>query len=104
AVAPVLADGKVVGVVDIGTELSNAYFTPIAERIGAEISVNVVQDGKLVNQSSTDGGKPFLSDEILRSAFDGASVFEQTVLDNRDMLIKAVPFTSFACDKIGVFE
>lgn len=104
AVAPVLADGKVVGVVDIGTELSNAYFTPIAERIGAEISVNVVQDGKLVNQSSTDGGKPFLSDEILRSAFDGASVFEQTVLDNRDMLIKAVPFTSFAGDKIGVFE
>ncbi|WP_313618758.1 methyl-accepting chemotaxis protein [Agrobacterium sp.] len=104
AVAPVFADGKVVGVVDVGTELSNAYFTPLAERLGAEIAVNVISDGKLVNQSSTEDGKTLLSMETVQAAFDGKAVFEPAVLDGRDMLIKAVPFNSFSGEKIGVFE
>jgi methyl-accepting chemotaxis protein len=104
AVAPVLVDGTVIGVVDVGTELSNAYFAPLAERLGAEISVNVVSDGKLVNQSSTESGKALLPAESIQAAFDGRSVFEASILEGRDMLIKAVPFTSFSGDKIGVFE
>jgi len=104
AVAPVVVAGTVVGVVDVGTELSNTYFNPLAARLGAEISVNVTQDGKLTNQSSTQGGQPFLPDETIQAAFNGKDVFEQAVLGGRDMLVKAVPFTSFSGDKIGVFE
>ncbi len=104
AVAPVVMDGKVVGVVDVGTELSNAYFAPLAERLGAEIAVNVLSDGKLVNQSSTENGMPLLPAETIQAAFDGKPVFEASVLDGRNMLIKAVPFNSFSGDKIGVFE
>ncbi|MGI2033418.1 methyl-accepting chemotaxis protein [Rhizobium panacihumi] len=104
AVAPVVVSGTVVGVVDVGTELSNAYFNPLAKRLGAEISVNVTQEGKLTNQSSTQGGTPFLPADIIQAAFDGKDVFEQATLGGRDMLVKAVPFTSFSGDKIGVFE
>lgn len=104
AVAPVLFNGNVVGVVDIGTELSNAYFTPLAERLGAEISVNVLSEGKLVNQSSTESGKALLPSDKIQAAFDGKPVFETTVLEGREMLIKAVPFSSFAGETIGVFE
>ncbi|TCR03086.1 methyl-accepting chemotaxis protein [Neorhizobium sp. JUb45] len=104
AVAPVIVDGTVVGVVDIGTELSNAYFNPLANRLGAEISVNVTQEGKLTNQSSTQGGNPFLPAETIQAAFDGKEVFEPATLGGRDMLVKAVPFKSFSGDKIGVFE
>ena len=104
AVAPVIVDGQVVGVIDIGTELSNPYFTPLAERLGAEISVNVLSEGKLVNQSSTDGNQAFLDNSSLQDAFEGKPVFEQDVLEGRDMFIKAVPFSSFAGEKIGVIE
>lgn len=104
AVAPVLVDGKVVGVVDIGTELSNAYFTPLAQRLGAEIAVNVMSEGKLVNQSSTEDGKTLLPMETVQAAFDGKAIFEPLVLDGRDILVKAVPFNSFSGEKIGVFE
>ncbi|SFB04662.1 HAMP domain-containing protein [Rhizobium sp. NFR07] len=104
AVAPVIVDGTVIGVVDIGTELSNAYFAPIAEKLGAEIAVDVLSEGKLVNQSSTEGGSSFLPAETVQAAFDGKPVFHQAVLEGREMLIKAVPFNSFSGDKLGVFE
>jgi methyl-accepting chemotaxis protein len=104
AVAPVIVDGNVVGVVDVGTELSNAYFAPLAERLDAEIAVNVLSEGKLVNQSSTENGKTLLPAETIQAAFDGKPVFEASLLDGRDMLIKAVPFSSFSGEKIGVFE
>jgi methyl-accepting chemotaxis protein len=104
AVAPVVVNGKIVGVVDVGTELSNAYFAPLAERLGAEIAVNVISDGKLVNQSSTESGKTLLPVETIQAAFDGKAVFQSSVLDGRNMLIKAVPFNSFSGEKIGVFE
>jgi methyl-accepting chemotaxis protein len=104
AVAPVVVDGAVIGVVDIGTELSNAYFTPIAEKLGAEIAVDVLSEGKLVNQSSTEGSTSFLPSETVQAAFDGKPVFHQAVLEGRDMLIKAASFNSFSGEKLGVFE
>jgi methyl-accepting chemotaxis protein len=104
AVAPVLVNGIVVGVVDVGTELSNAYFTPLAERLGAEIAVNVLSEGKMVRQSSTENGEALLPAETIQAAFDGKPVFEKTVLDGRDMLVNAVPITAFSGQKIGVFE
>ncbi|GGG22159.1 hypothetical protein GCM10010924_59590 [Rhizobium wenxiniae] len=104
AVAPVFENGKVVGVVDVGTELSNAYFAPIAQRLGAEITVNVISDGKLVNQSSTENGSTLLPMDRIQEAFGGQPIFQEVELDGRNMLIKAVSFTSFSGDRIGVFE
>jgi methyl-accepting chemotaxis protein len=102
--APVIRNGKVIGVVDVGTELANAYFTPLADRLGAEISVDVMIDGKLTNQSSTEGDKPMLSEALIQAALDDKPVFERVTLDGREMVIRAVPFNSFSGARIGVFE
>jgi methyl-accepting chemotaxis protein len=104
ASAPVIRDGKVIGVVDIGTELTNAYFQPLADRLGAEIAVDVIVDGKVTNQASTESSKSMLADAIIQSALDGQSVFEKATLDGRDMILRAVPFSNFSGDKIGVIE
>ncbi|MCL6709267.1 hypothetical protein M8R20_19975, partial [Pseudomonas sp. R2.Fl] len=74
ASAPVLRDGKVVGVVDAGTGLTNDYFTPLAKVIGGEIGVHVMVDGKLTQQASTIGDKSMLNEEQLKAAFDGKPV------------------------------
>ena len=104
ASAPVLRDGKVVGVVDTGTSLANAYFKPLAERIQGEIAVHVLVEGKLVQQASTMGDKPLLSDAQLQSVFDGKPVKAQMTEGGRSYIIEGVPFNNFSGDKIGVMS
>jgi methyl-accepting chemotaxis protein len=104
ASAPVMRDGKVVGVIDIGTELTNAYFKPLADSLGAEIAVDVLIDGKITNQSSTEGDASILATDTIQAALDGKPVFQEMMLGGRDMVFRAVPFNSFSGEKIGVFE
>jgi methyl-accepting chemotaxis protein len=104
ASAPVLRDGKVVGAVDTGTSLANAYFKPLAERIQGEIAVHVLVEGKLVQQASTLGDKPLLSDAQLQSVFDGKPVQAQMTEGGRTYIIEGVPFNNFSGDKIGVMS
>ncbi|WP_417883957.1 cache domain-containing protein [Allorhizobium ampelinum] len=104
ASAPVVKDGKVVGIVDVGTELSNPYFGPIADRIGGKIAVNVVSEGKLQIQASTQDGKSMLTPEEIQAAFDGKPAFERISSGGRDIVVQAIPFTNFSGDRLGVFE
>lgn len=104
ASAPVIKDGKVIGIVDVGTELSNPYFGPIAQRIGGQIAVDVLAGDTLETQASTQNGKSMLTPETVKAAFSGQPVFEQVALNGRDMVVTAVPFTNFSGEKIGVFE
>ncbi len=104
ATVPVLKDGKVIGAVDVGTELSNAFFNPIADRLGAEIVVDVLVEGKLQRQSSTQNGQSILSDEKIKAALDGETILENATLDGREMIVNAVPFNNFGGAKLGVIE
>ncbi|MCM2475354.1 HAMP domain-containing protein [Rhizobium sp. CG5] len=104
ASAPVVRDGKVVGVVDAGTSLANAYFKPIASLIEGEISVHILVEGKLAQQASTFNDKPLLTDEQLQAAFDGKPIQVPMSEGGRDFVVAGVPFTNFSGDKIGVLS
>ncbi|BCH62264.1 MULTISPECIES: methyl-accepting chemotaxis protein [Rhizobium/Agrobacterium group] len=104
ATAPVIRDGKVIGAIDVGTELSNAFFGPIADRLGAEIAVDVLVEGKVQTQASTQGDKSILAEEQIRAALDGKPVTAGVTLDGRDMIINAIPFNNFGGAKLGVIE
>jgi methyl-accepting chemotaxis protein len=104
AVAPIIRDGKVIGAVDVGTELANPYFGPLSERTRGEIAVDVMVDGKLQTQASTNDGKPLLSPESLQAAYDGKPVAEPIAIGDRDLVVRAVPLNSFSGEKIGVLE
>ncbi len=104
AVAPVVVGGKVIGAVDVGTEFAKAYFDPLAQKLGSEIAVDVMVDGKLTTQVSTQSDKPLVSADLLKAGFDGQRVFQEVEIGGRDIVVKVVPFNNFAGDKIGVFE
>jgi methyl-accepting chemotaxis protein len=103
ASAPVISGGKTVGVVDIGTGLTNAYFEPLAAKIDGDITVHVAADGKFAVQAST-GQNSLLSEEQLKNAFDGRSVQEEVESAGKTFVVNAVPFKNFSGKTIGVLE
>jgi methyl-accepting chemotaxis protein len=103
ASAPVIRDGKVVGVVDTGTSLTNDYFKPLAQRIGGQINVHILVDDRLQKQAATSD-HVFLSDERLRSVLAGEPVRQQMTVDGATFIVEATTFTNFSGEKIGVLE
>ncbi|RWX77304.1 methyl-accepting chemotaxis protein [Neorhizobium lilium] len=103
ASAPVIKAGKTVGVVDVGTILSNSYFKPLAKQIQGEVGVYIFADGKFQKQASTSD-RSFLTDDQVKAAFDGQRLRDQVTFDGKTYLVEATPFTNFSGDKIGVLE
>jgi methyl-accepting chemotaxis protein len=104
ASAPIIKDGKTVGVVDVGTALENGYFEPLAKELGANVAVHVFKDGAFEKQASTFSGDTVLTPEQLKAAYDGQPVSVQVKIDNRDYAVEAKPLTNFSGDKMAVIE
>jgi methyl-accepting chemotaxis protein len=103
ASAPVLRNGKPVGVVDVGTSLTNEYFAPLARRIGGDVAVHVLIDGKFEKQASTSA-ESYLTEDNLRAAYDGTPVQVEIAVGDRHLVVKAVPFNNFSGARIGILE
>jgi len=103
ASAPIVQDGKTIGVVDVGTGLTNSYFEPLARRIGGDVTVHVLVDGKFSVQAAT-GGKSHLSVQAVEAAFDGNLADEQVSSGQDSFIVNAVALTNFSGQKIGVLE
>lgn len=104
ASAPVVHDGETVGIVDVGTSLTNDYFAPLAKSVDAEVAVHILQDGKFVQQASTFADKPILTQAQLQAAFDGERIRVHVRHNGRDYQVGAVPFMDYSGSKIGVLE
>ncbi|WP_078708082.1 methyl-accepting chemotaxis protein [Consotaella salsifontis] len=104
ASAPVLDNGRVVGVVDVGTKLTEEYFQQLSDKVGGKLAVYILGDQGLAQQASTFPGEPLLSEEELRQAFDGSRVRREFSADGKDFAVTAVPFKNYSGDKVGVVE
>ncbi len=104
ATAPVIKDGKTVGVVDVGTALTNDYFAPLAKSVDAAVAIHIMVDGKFDVQASTFGGKSILTPEQVQGAYNGENERRFATVDGKDFVVEAVPFTDFSGAKIGVLE
>ena len=103
ASAPITNAGKTIGVVDIGTGLTNAYFEPLAARMDGDVTVHVAADGKFAIQAST-GERSLLSNDEMTAAFQGRTVQKEAVDGEKTFVINAVPFKNFSGQTIGVLE
>ncbi|WP_438754419.1 methyl-accepting chemotaxis protein [Pararhizobium sp. O133] len=104
ASAPVVRDGKTVGVVDVGTALTNKYFAPLADKIGGAIAVHIMVEDKLQLQAATLGEKSLLTDEQLKAVLDGKSMQQSIFQDGKHYFVDAVPFSNYSGKTIGVLE
>src|SRR5690606_13965802 len=103
ASAPVIKDGQTIGVVDVGTSLSNVYFEPLAARIGGDVGVHILVDGKLEEQASTTEAT-LLSEDDLKAAFNGETIRRFITSGDSTFVVQAVPFNNHSGAKIGIME
>ena len=104
ASAPVRQFGKVVGVVDIGTKLTDKYFARLAETLDADISVKIYNGSSFDLQASTFGSADPLSADEVKTVFDGGNVQKFAEMNGKNLAITAFPLTNYSGANIGVLE
>ncbi|WP_158742648.1 methyl-accepting chemotaxis protein [Acidisphaera sp. L21] len=102
--APVMLDGKVVGVADVGTALSNDYWQRLKTSLKANIAVHVENKGKFETQSSTFTTSPVLTAEELAQTFNDQHPTEMRTVNGRTYVSAGVVLKDFSGAKIGVLE
>lgn len=104
ATAPVIKDGKVVGVADVGLKLVDAYFGRLSKEVDAYIALYTKGDNKFDKQASTYAGDPILTPAELQQAFDTGKVRRYATLGDKNYAVEAVPLLDFSGAKVGVLE
>ncbi|MBU4528284.1 MAG: HAMP domain-containing protein [Hoeflea sp.] len=102
ASAPVI--GNSAGIVDVGSELSEAYFSRIAEKTDSHIAIHIFSDGKFETQASTFNDATMLTPEQIQAAFDGDLPITMMATSDHDYAVAGKVLESFSGEKIGVIE
>jgi methyl-accepting chemotaxis protein len=96
--------GIVVGTVDVGTQLTDAYFERLKKAHHIDLAIQIDRDGHFATQNATFSAKTFLSPQEARSAIDGQA-FRKIVDDNGESLaVTARPLQDFSGRNIGLLE
>ncbi|WP_281065491.1 methyl-accepting chemotaxis protein [Jiella sonneratiae] len=104
ASAPVVQNGTVVGVIDVGTRLNDEYFARIAKSIHGNVAVHMFQEGQFTRQASTFPSESILTGEQIDDAFAGRPVYGHATTNGEEYAVTAMPLTNFSGEPIGVLE
>ncbi len=100
----VAANGTVVGTVDVGTPLTDAYFERVKKTHHIDLAIQIDMDGQFHTQNATFAARTYLTPEEARSAIDGRS-FQKIVSDGgKNFAVTAFPLQDFSGRKIGLLE
>ncbi len=97
-------DGEVLGVADIGNDLSGRFFARLNEELGADVAVYLVTGDNWKRLNSTFSGEPLLTVEELKSIRDGAPVRRVVTQGGRSRVVSGVVLKDFAGAPIGILE
>ncbi len=104
ATAPVLKDGRLVGVVDIGTSLGRSYFDRLKSALKTDIAVHLPRGETFEAQTSTFSGPTPLSQAELKAVFDGQTVGRLLDTATGSHFLSAFVLRDFSGKKIAVVE
>jgi methyl-accepting chemotaxis protein len=104
ATAPIFEGGKVVGVVDIGTTLTNEYYARLSKGLKADIAVHVAKGDKFDTQNSTFASQSILGEAELKAVLAGGTVRRSVSSAGKTFEVGAIPLTDFSGAKIAVLE
>jgi methyl-accepting chemotaxis protein len=104
ASVPIRAEGKHVGVIDIGTSFGNAFIAPLKERFKIDIAVHNFDGKEFATLASTVPGKSTLTAAEYKLAFEGRTVLRQQRLGERDVATYLGQIRNFSGVPVAVLE
>ena len=104
ATAPVVLNGKTVGTADVGSSLSNEYWSRLKSKLKADIAVHIENDGRFAAQSSTFADHPVLTGAELADTFNDKHPTQIVTAGKRSYIAGGVVLKDFSGAKIGVME
>ncbi len=104
ATAPVVKDGKVVGVADVGLKLVDSYFARLSKKVNAYVALYTKGDNKFDKQASTYTGDPIMTPAELQQAYDTGKVRRYADFGGKNYAVEAIPLLDFSGAKVGVLE
>jgi methyl-accepting chemotaxis protein len=104
ATAPILKDGKTIGVADVGLKLVDSYFSRLSKAVNANVALYTKGADKFDKQASTYSGDPILTPAELQEAYDKGAVRRYAEIGGKNYAVEAVPLLDFSGSKVGVLE
>ncbi|MBR0647495.1 cache domain-containing protein, partial [Plastoroseomonas hellenica] len=104
ALVPVRQDGRVVGVLNVGTVFNASQLNRIRAETGLAIAMHVVRGDGVRTVGATEGYRRVASDEELRAALAGDRVSRHGSLDGRPMMLRLVRLENSTGQAVAVSE
>jgi methyl-accepting chemotaxis protein len=104
ATVPIMTEGKIAGTVDIGTQLTDAYFESLKKANSVDLGIQIDRDGHFETQNATFAAKTFLTPEESRAAIDGLAPKKMVDEGGTHLAVTALPLKDFSGRAIGILE
>ncbi len=104
ATVPIVNEGSVVGTIDIGTQLTDAYFEALKKADNIDLAIQIDRGGHFETQNATFAAKTFLTPEESQSAIQGSAPEKLVDEGGRHLAVTALPLKDFSGRAIGILE
>ena len=104
ATAPVVADGRTIGAVDVGSAMTKAYLERLKTSLAADIAIHVEKGGKFEGQGSTFKTQPVLTDGELSGIAEGKNILRQVSHDGHSYVVGGSILRDPAGARLAVME
>ena len=104
AVVPMSAEGRFVGVADVGAALGPDFLAALKRRVGVDIAMHLVGDAGVQTLGATFPQKSLLPQEAQREAMNGPISPRMSEIAGHPFAVLAAPLRNYSGKAIGTLE
>lgn len=104
ALVPTMAEGRFVGVTDVGAVLGKGFLEALKRRTGVEIAMHLVGDSGMQTLGATFAQGTLLPLEAQRAALQGPIAHRMSEIDGHPFAVLAAPLRNYSGKAIGTIE
>ncbi len=104
AMTPIMRDGKSLAVADIGVSFNKQFVDSVKRRFGVDLAIHRFDGKEFANIGSTFAEKSLVSQDELKSAFEGATVRRDATLGDHPVALYLGQIKNYAGQPVAVIE
>ena len=104
AMTPIMRDGKSLAVADIGVSFNKQFVDSVKRRFGVDLAVHRFDGNGFANIGSTFAEKSLVTQQELRSVFDGGALHRNATLDGHPVAVYLGQIKNYAGKPVAVLE